>query len=86
MHTASTPALTADQHEDNREYLLVVRVGRHVAEPHRDEAGEAKVEASAVPALEQSVLTFNQLGLAKLEQKNMFFPMKTNIFFFFTNG
>ena len=73
VHTACTPALTADQHQDNRENLLVVRVRRHVAEAHRDEPGEAKVEASAVPALQQTVLTYNQLGLAQIEQQNVFF-------------
>ena len=43
--------LTANEHEYDWENLLVVRVGGNIAEADRDEAGEAKVEASAVPAL-----------------------------------
>ena len=43
--------LTANEHENNREDLLVVGVGCNVAETHGDETGEAKVEASAVPTL-----------------------------------
>ena len=43
--------LTANEHENDREDLLVVGVGCNVAETHGDETGEAKVEASAVPTL-----------------------------------
>ena len=43
--------LTANEHEYDWENLLVVRVGGNVAEAHGDETSEAKVEASAVPAL-----------------------------------
>ena len=43
--------LTANEHEYDWENLLVVRVGGNIAEADRDETGEAKVEASAVPAL-----------------------------------
>ena len=43
--------LTANEHEYDWENLLVVRVGGNVAETHGDETREAKVEASAVPAL-----------------------------------
>ena len=43
--------LTANEHENNREDLLVVGVGCNVAETHGDETSEAKVEASAVPTL-----------------------------------
>lgn len=43
--------LTANEHEYDWENLLVVRVGGNVAEPHGDETGEAKVEASAVATL-----------------------------------
>jgi hypothetical protein len=48
-------SLTANQHEDYRENLLVVRVRGNVAKSNRDEAGEAKVEASAVSTLEEAV-------------------------------
>ena len=43
--------LTANEHENDREDLLVVGVGCNVAETHGDETSEAKVEASAVPTL-----------------------------------
>ena len=43
--------LTANEHENDREDLLVVGVGCNVAETHGDETGEAKVEASAVATL-----------------------------------
>ena len=43
--------LTANEHENDREDLLVVGVGCNVAETHGDETREAKVEASAVPTL-----------------------------------
>ena len=50
-HTVRTKALTSNQHQDDREYFLVVRVGGNVAKTHRDEAGEAKVETSAIATL-----------------------------------
>ena len=44
--------LTSNQHEDDGEYFFVVSVGGNVAKANRDEAGEAKVETSAIAALE----------------------------------
>ena len=43
--------LTSHKHENDGEYLFIVRIGGHVPETDRDKASETEVEGGAVAAL-----------------------------------
>ena len=63
--------LTSNEHQDDREDLLVVSVRGYVAKADGYEPGETKVEGGTVPALKMGLQLVTEVRIYKKENKKV---------------